>query len=88
MPRIKLMIRVFLSEPLWFKILIPVTFLSSIILSNSIFSNHAYLQACSKLAAAIFFCAYGIKFRSNFRLALIFFVCTVICIHLSIMSLF
>jgi hypothetical protein len=85
---IKLMIRVFLNEPLWFKILISVTFLASIILSNSIFSNHAYLQSCSKLAAAIFFCAYGIKFRRNFRTALIFFACTVICIYLSIRSVF
>jgi hypothetical protein len=84
MQRIKLMIRMFLSEPLWFKILISVTFLASIILSNSIFSEHTYLQGCSKLAAAIFFCAYGIKFRRNFRLALIFFACTVICIYLSI----
>jgi hypothetical protein len=51
MQRIKLMIRAFLSEPLWFKILISITFLASIFLSNSIFSDHAYLQASSKLAS-------------------------------------
>jgi hypothetical protein len=88
MQRIKLMIKVFLSEPLWFKMLISVTFLASIILSNSFFSNYPYLHSSSKLAAAILFCAYGIKFRRNFRLALIFFVCTAICIYLSLMTLF
>jgi hypothetical protein len=88
MQRIKLMIRVFLSEPLWFKILISVTFLASIILSNSNFSDHVYLQASSKLAAAVFFFVYGIKFRRNFRVALIFLVCTALCIYLSIMSIF
>jgi hypothetical protein len=85
---LKVMIRVFLNEPLWFKILVTVTFIASIVLSNSIFSNHAYLQGCSKLAAAIFFCAYGIKFRGNFRTALLFFSCAVICIYLSIVSIF
>jgi hypothetical protein len=88
MQRIKLMIRVFLNEPLWFKILISVTFLTSIILSNSTFSNHDYLQGGSKLAAAIFFCAYGIKFWANFKTALLFFACSVTCIYLSIMSIF
>ena len=88
MQRIKLMIKMFLNEPLWFKILISITFLTSIILSSSIFSNHAYLRSCSKLAAAIFFCAYGIKFRRNFKTALLFYVCSVICIFLSIRSLF
>jgi hypothetical protein len=88
MQRIKLMIKVFLNEPFWFKILISITFLASIILSSSFFSNHAFLQSCSKLAAAIFFCAYGIKFRRNFRTALIFFACSVICIFLSIMNFY
>ena len=78
MQRIKFMIKVFLNEPLWFKILISVTLLASIILSNSIFSNHPYLQSCSKLAAAIFFCAYGIKFRKNYTTALLFFACSVL----------
>lgn len=87
MQRLKVMIRVFLNEPLWFKILISVTFLASIVLSNSAFSNHAFLQGCSKLAAAIFFCAYGIKFRKNVRTALLFFACFVLCIYLSIISM-
>lgn len=88
MQRIKLMIKVFLNEPLWFRILISITLLASIILSSSFFSNHAYLRSCSKLAAAIFFCAYAIKFRRNFKTALIFYACTIICFLLSIRSLF
>jgi len=85
---IKLMIKVFLNEPLWFKILISITFLASTILSSSFFTNHAYLRSCSKLAAAIFFCAYAIKFRRNFKTALLFFACSVLCILLSISLLF
>jgi len=85
---IKVMIKVFLKEPLWFKLLISITFLASIILSSSFFSNQNYLQSCSKLAAAIFFCAYGIKFRRNLKIALLFFACTVICIYLAIISLY
>ena len=55
MQRIKFMCKQFLREPIWFKILITVTLLISIVFSNSFFSNHAYYQSCSKLAAAIFF---------------------------------
>lgn len=87
MHRIKLMIKVFLNEPLWFKILISITFLASIILSSSFFSNHAYLRSCSKFAAAIFFCAYAIKFRKNFKTAILFYACSVICIFLFIRPL-
>ena len=85
---IKVMIKVFLKEPLWFKLLISITFLASIILSSSFFSKQNYLQSCSKLTAAIFFCAYGIKFRRNFKIALLFFACSVICIYQAIISLY
>jgi len=88
MLRINLMIKVFLNEPLWFKILISITLLASIVLSSSFFSNHAYLRSCSKLAAAIFFCAYAIKFRRNFKTASLFYACSVVCIFLSIRLLF
>ncbi|PFN76199.1 hypothetical protein COJ85_32965 [Bacillus sp. AFS076308] len=88
MHQIKLMIKVFLNEPLWFKILISITLLASIVLSSSFFSNHAYLRSGSKLAAAIFFCAYAIKFRKNFKTALLFYTCSVGCIFLSIRLLF
>ena len=87
MQRVKFMIKVFLNEPLWFKLIISITFLASIILSSSYFSNQAYLQSSSKLAAAIFFLTYGIKIRRSFGKALILFACSVLCIYLSIMAL-
>jgi len=82
------MIKQFLKEPLWFKILISATLLISIVFSSSFFSNNAYFQSCSKLAAAIFFCAYAIKFRRNLVTSVILFTSTVICIFLSIMEIY
>ena len=87
MQRVKFMIKVFLNEPLWFKLIISITFLASIILSSSYFSHQAYLQSSSKLAAAIFFFTYGMKIRRSFGKALILFACSVLCIYLSIMAL-
>ena len=60
MQRIKRMIKQFLKEPLWFKILISTTLLISIIFSSSFFSNNSYFQSSSKLAAAIFLCTYAL----------------------------
>jgi hypothetical protein len=77
------MYRVFLREPLWFKILIFTTLLISIIFSSSYFSDYAYYQSCSKLAAAIFFGAYGIKMRRNLQVSVIFFAVAALCIYLS-----
>ena len=88
MHRIKFMIKQFLKEPLWFKILISTTLLISIIFSSSFFSNNAYFQSCSKLAAAIFFCTYGIKMRRNLKNSVILFTLAVICIYLSIIEIF
>ena len=82
MKRIKFFIMQFLEEPLWFKILISTTLLISIVFSSSFFSSNAYYQGFSKLAAAIFFCAYGIKLRKSRVNATIFFTATVICIYL------
>jgi hypothetical protein len=88
MHRIKFIIKQFLKEPLWFKILISTTLLISFIFSSSFFSNNAYFQSCSKLAAAIFFCTYGIKMRRNLKNSVILFALAVICIYLSIIEIF
>ncbi|OCA81672.1 hypothetical protein A8F94_22705 [Bacillus sp. FJAT-27225] len=85
---IKVMFKQFLNEPLWFKILISSTLLSSIILSSSFFSDKAYFQSSSKLAAAIFFCAYAFKFRRNLRTSVILCISAGICIFLSILALY
>ena len=88
MQRIKFIIKQFLKEPLWFKILISITLFVSIIFSSSFFSENAYYESSSKLAAAIFFCAYGIKMRKNLRNSVILFTLAVICICLSIFAIY
>jgi hypothetical protein len=85
---IKLIFNQFLTEPLWFKILISTTLVISILFSSSFFSSNAYFQSSSKLAAAIFFSAYGIKMRRNPKNSIIFLILAVICIYLSIVVLY
>ena len=86
MQRIKFMIQLFLKEPLWFKMLISITLLTSIIFSSSFFSDIPIYQGISKLAAAIFFCAYGFKFKMNRLTSILFFTAAAICIYLSILA--
>lgn len=81
MQRIKFIYKLFLSEPLWFKTLIIAMLLISVIFSNSSFND--YYRSCAKLAAAVFFCAYGIKFRRNTQIFVLFLALAVICIYLS-----
>lgn len=88
MQRIKWMVQLFLKEPLWFKLLIALTLLASIIFSSSFFSNTPLYQSISKAAAAIFFCAYGFKFRMNRLTSILFFTVAAICIYLTIMALY
>jgi hypothetical protein len=86
MQRIKFMIQLFLKEPLWFKMLISITLLTSIIFSSSFFSDIPLYQGISKLAAAIFFGAYGFKFKMNRLTSILFFTAAAICIYLSILA--
>ncbi|RKP58076.1 hypothetical protein D7Z26_00795 [Cohnella endophytica] len=82
MQRIKFMYKQFLREPLWFRLFISTTLLISIIFSSSIFTN-GYYKSYAKLAAAIFFCAYGINMRRNVRISILFFALALVCIFLS-----
>lgn len=86
MQRIKFMIQLFLKEPFWFKMLISITLLSSVLFSSSFFSDTPLYQGISKLAAAIFFCAYGFKFKMNRLTSILFFTAAAICIYLSILA--
>ncbi|SFA70041.1 MULTISPECIES: hypothetical protein [unclassified Bacillus (in: firmicutes)] len=88
MQRMRFMIKQFQREPLWFKILIVMTLLTSIILSSSFFSGNIYNQSISKLAAAIFFIAYGIKMRKNLKTAVLFFILAAISLYLSALPVF
>ncbi|WP_424767475.1 hypothetical protein [Paenibacillus sp. sgz302251] len=81
MQRIKLMYKLFLSEPWWFKVLVISMLLIAIIFSGSSFNG--YFQSGAKLAAAIFFISYGIKFRRNTRIGIIFFLVALISLYLS-----
>jgi len=81
--RIKGMYKLFLREPLWFKILISSTLLVAIIFSSSVFADIGYYQSGAKLAAAIFFASYGIKFRRNPRLFVLFLAMALICMYLA-----
>lgn len=83
MQRITFMFKQFLREPLWFKILISTTLLIAIIFSNSYFSNDPAYQGFSKLAAAIFLIAYGMKMRRNRVTAIILYAAAAICLYLS-----
>lgn len=83
MMRIKFMYKQFLREPLWFKLLTSSTLLVAIVFSNSYFSHNGYYQSAAKFAVAIFFTLYGIKFRRNTRVSVIFFTLTILCIYLS-----
>jgi amino acid permease len=87
MQRIKFMIKVFLNEPLWFKLVITATFLLSVIFSSTFFSEQDYFQSLSKLAAAIFFGIYGIKLRHNRSTSLILLALAVVCVYLSIVKI-
>lgn len=77
----------FLRERLWFKALILSTLLLSSVFSSSAFSERGYYQSISKLAIAIFFVAYGVKLRSNRKIAIVFFFLALISIYLSWNSL-
>lgn len=83
MQRITFMFKQFLREPLWFKILISTTLLIALIFSNSYFANHPAYQGFSKLAAAIFFIAYGMKMRRNRTTAIILYAAAAICLYLA-----
>ncbi len=72
MQRMIFMFRAFLKEPLWFKTLISITLLVSIVFSSSIISYDRIYESISKFAAAIFFCIYGFKLRKNLRTSIIF----------------
>ncbi|WP_409305118.1 hypothetical protein [Peribacillus sp. SCS-155] len=87
MKRLKFTVKQFLKEPLWFKILIIATLLVSVVFSSSYFSEHAYFEAVSKLAAAVFFCTYGIKFRRNVKTSVTFFAVGLAAIILSITAI-
>lgn len=82
--RIRFMFKLFLMEPLWFKILISITLFSTIVFSSSYFSDNPIYQSISKLAAAVFFGAYGFKMRRSRVNSIIFFILAGVCLYLAL----
>ncbi|WP_156350774.1 hypothetical protein [Psychrobacillus sp. FJAT-21963] len=84
---VKFYFKQFLNEPMWFKLLISITLLSTIIFSSSFFSSNYYYESLSKLAAAIFFGAYGFKLRRSKFNSSILFILAIICVFLSVFAI-
>ncbi|SFB49338.1 hypothetical protein SAMN05216312_11065 [Cohnella sp. OV330] len=84
MQRLKFMYRFFLVQPLWFRILAPAALLVSILFSSSLFGEDEGYDGGAKLAAAIFFGLWGLQFRRNRRLAIIFFALTALSLYLAV----
>ncbi|CAI6086455.1 hypothetical protein [Cohnella sp. JJ-181] len=83
MQRLKFMFRLFLRQPLWFKILAPAALLASIVLSGSRFGEDAGYDGGAKLAAAVFFGLWAIQLRGNRRLSLIFLALAALSLYLA-----
>lgn len=84
MDRLIWMYRQFMSEPLWFRMWILSMLLIAIIFSNSSWtSSDGFSQSLAKMAAALFFFSYGIKFRSNIRISSVFVISGIVCVVLA-----
>ncbi|WP_277586113.1 hypothetical protein [Psychrobacillus antarcticus] len=84
MQRIKFMWRQFLKQPGWFKLVIIITFLVSIIFSSTYFSGNDNYEGISKLAGAIFFWLWGYNTRRNRQTSNVLFILAAICTLLAI----
>lgn len=83
MQRLKFMGKLFLREPLWFKMLASTALLISILFSSSLFSDYSYSQSAGKLSAAVFFCIFGIKMRYNRHVAFVFYAIAALSLYLA-----
>lgn len=63
--------------------LAPATLLISILLSSEMFSDDSNSQSIGKLAAAVFFCVFGIKMRYNRRVSIIFYALAAFSLYLA-----
>ncbi|MCM3633698.1 MULTISPECIES: hypothetical protein [Paenibacillus] len=81
--RVKFYYRLFMKQPLWFKVLIPLTFIASLLFSSSLFSYNSNYDSLAKLSAALFFLVFGLKLRRNVKVSAVFFVLGIVCLALS-----
>jgi hypothetical protein len=68
---------------LWFRAVLGTSLLMSIIFSSSAFTLGGYAGSISKLSAAIFFFAFGMKMRRNRLISLVFLGISVWCLYLA-----
>lgn len=85
--RMKGMFRLFQVEPLWFKVFISITLLTSIVFSGSAFSSNSLYEGVSKFAAGLFFAVYGYKMKMNRKVSIIFFGLAGLCLVLSLLAI-
>jgi len=83
MKRIHSFYKLFLREPIWFRMVVGISLLTSIVLSSSVFPLGGYSESVSKLAAAIFFGAFGVNMWRNLRISLLFSALGVLCLYTS-----
>ncbi|WP_339819839.1 hypothetical protein MKZ15_03380 [Paenibacillus sp. FSL R7-0216] len=87
MRQIQSFFHLFMREPLWFRMGVVISLLSSIVFSSSVFSLGGYSDSVSKLAAMIFFGAFGFNMRRNRRISFLFFAVSAACLYLSLDAL-
>ncbi len=83
MNQIKGFFKLFLREPMWFKVLILATFISSIVFSSTYFSHNPLFESIAKGSAAVFFCTFGLKYRRNLKVSVPMFIAAILCVYLS-----
>jgi predicted Na+-dependent transporter len=83
MQKIRFMFKMFIREPLWFRVLILAMLLASIVFSSSAASGIDYADSYAKIAAAILFLTVGLKLRRNARLLVIFGLLTLLSLYLA-----
>lgn len=84
--RIKSMFKLFQLEPLWFKVLILITLLTTVIFSSSAFSGNSRYEGISKSAVGMFFFVYGYKMKMNRKVSIIFYVLAGLCFVLTLIA--
>lgn len=88
MRRLKFIYRFYLRQPLWFRILAPAALLASIFFSSSFFADESLYDGWAKLAAAIFFGAWGSRLRSNRQLLIVFCALAALSLYLAVSAFF
>lgn len=83
MRRVSFLYRMFLRKPLWFRTIVGISLLASIVFSSPAIPLGGYSESVSKLAAALFFGTVGTAMRRNRPILLLFVALTALCLYMS-----